>query len=154
MLPSLDRRLLAFCGSATRVATLAVLANSERPLSGYRVSKLAGMQPIKIYRELERATRSGLVRKDVEGFRLSDPDLRLLLRKRVRLSWSEGWFDQEGARAERAERVKRSSTKWFDLRRYRRNAFVAMRYAREIERPPEKDDWPYSRTTARSRKAR
>ena len=147
-----DDALVAFCGSETRVATLGVLANSERPLTGYRVSKLAGLQPIKVYRELAKATKSGLAQKTPRGYRLTDSDLRLLLRKRVRVSWFESWYDQEPARAARARRVRDSSTDWFDPGRYRPNPSVAKRYAKEIKRPPEKNAWAPSGGRVPSRK--
>lgn len=136
-----DDALVAFCGSETRVATLGVLANSERPLTGYRVAKLTGLQPIKVYQELDKATKNGLVQKTARGYQLSDLDLRLLLQKRIRVSWFESWYDQEPARGNRARAVWESSASWFDPRRYRANPSVAKRYAVEIRRPPEKDTW-------------
>ena len=134
-----DPGLVAFCGSKTRVSALGVLANSIRPVTGYRVSKVAGLQPIKVYRELDRAVESGLVEKTARGYRLVDPDLRALLQKRVRVSWSESWFADERCRTQRARGVRESTSGWFDPDRYRPNPSVAARYAREIERPPEKD---------------
>jgi len=134
-----DRGLVAFCGSETRVSTLGVLANAERPLTGYRISKLAGLQPIKVYRELERAIRAGLVGKSESGYRLLDRDVRTLLQKRVRVSWSEAWFADEGERAKRSRKVLENSVAWYDPRRYKSNSKVAKRYATEIQRPPEKD---------------
>ena len=139
MTRSSDARLVAFCRSETRVSVLGALANSEIPLTGYRVAKVTGIQPIKVYRELDRATISGLVVKSARGFMLADPDIRALLRKRIRVSWSESWFAEEGLRAERASKIRGSSIEWFDYRRYQSNPLVARRYAVEIERPPEKD---------------
>lgn len=147
-----DAGLVAFCGSETRVSTLGVLANSSEPLTGYRVSKIAGLQPIKVYRELERASASGLVEKTAQGYRLIDPDLRALLQKRIRVFWSESWFADEGARAKRAGEAQASDVGWFDMKRYQPNATVAFRYAKEMERPPEKDDFSGSPGAVISRK--
>lgn len=144
--------LTAFCGSGTRVATLGVLANSEEPLTGYRVAKLAGLQPIKVYRELDKANKSGLVQKTARGYRLVDSDIRSLLRKRIRVSWFQSWYDQESARRNRARAIRESSTDWFDSSRYLPNPSIANRYATEIERPREKDSWAPSRNRTASRK--
>lgn len=147
-----DDALVAFCGSGTRVATLGVLANSEKPLTGYRVAKLAGLQPIKVYRELAKANRSGLVQKTARGYQLADSDLRGLLRKRIRISWFESWYDQESARGKRAQAIRDASTDWFDPSRYRPNPSITKRYAKEIQRPQEKDSWAPSRKRTASRK--
>lgn len=147
-----DDALVAFCGSGTRVATLGVLANSEKPLTGYRIATLAGLQPIKVYRELAQASKSGLVQRTARGYRLIDPDLRTLLRKRVRISWFESWYDQESARGKRAEAIRESSTAWFDPSRYQPNPSIARRYAKEIERPEEKNSWGPSANRMASRK--
>jgi len=149
-----DPRLIAFCGSETRVSTLGVLANSSEPLTGYRVSKLAGVQPIKVYRELDRAVAAGIVRKGARGYVLSDPDLRALLQKRVRVSWSESWYASEGERGKRASRVGALSAKWVDSSRYEANPAVAARYATEFERPPEKADFAAREGVVISRKRR
>lgn len=147
-----DDALLAFCGSGTRVATLGILANSEKPLTGYRVAKLAGLQPIKVYRELAKASKSGLVQRTARGYRLADSDLRDLLRKRIRVSWFESWYDQESARGKRAQAVRESPTDSYDSSRYQPNPSIAKRYAKEIQRPSEKDTWAPSRDRIRSRK--
>ena len=147
-----DTALVAFCGSGTRVAALGVLANSDRPLTAYRVSKLSGVQPIKVYQALARASKAGLVQRTARGYRLTDPDIRDLLRKRVRVYWSESWYDQERARAERAEQIQGPRLRWFDPKRYRPNRSVAQRYSREVRRPKEKDAGGPRATGAKSRK--
>lgn len=149
-----DPRLIAFCGSETRVSTLGVLANSSGPMTGYRVSRIARLQPIKVYRELARAVESGLVEKTARGYRLLDPDVRSLLQKRVRVSWFESWFADEGNRARRARKARASSTRWFEPERYRANPSVAARYAAEIERPLEKDAYGGKEGSLPSRKLR
>jgi len=90
MKPRVDALLVAAFGSETRVLTLAALANSTAPLTAYRVAKIAGLRPPKVYDEIRRARASGLVTQSAGKLSLRDPDLRSLLRKRVRLF---GWDD-------------------------------------------------------------
>jgi hypothetical protein len=138
MTSRIDPGLAEFTGSETRVLTLGVLANATRPLTGYRVAKIAGRPEIKVYEELRRAIGAGTVEKTVDGFRLVDPDLRALLRKRVRLYWSEDWYSGEVERAARADAAKRLDSSWFDPSRYVADPKIARRFAKEFERPPEK----------------
>jgi len=149
-----DPGLVRFCGSETRVLTLGVLANSEAPLTGYRVAKISNLPQTKVYQELRRGIEAGYVERQARGFRLSDPDLRTLLKKRVRISWSEDWFGGEKRRTERSRAVASMSTSWYDPSRYTPNPAVARRYSREIERPPEKDelDSRAGRTLSRKRR--
>jgi hypothetical protein len=147
-----DPRLIAFCGSETRVLTLGVLANSKGPMTGYRVAKVAGVQPIKVYRELDRAVESGLVERSSRGYQLVDPDLIRLLQKRFRVTWSGSWFADEKAREARARRAGLTTDNWFDPSRYRRNPSVAKHFATEIERPSEKDSSDAMGTEVISRK--
>ena len=81
-----DPALVAFLGSETRARTLGVLANAEFPMTGYRVAVVAGVPRSRVYRELRRAIEAGIVRIEKDGYRLIDPDFRILLRKRIR--WS------------------------------------------------------------------
>jgi hypothetical protein len=133
-----DPGLAEFAGSETRVLTLGVLANATRPLTGYRIAKIAGRPEIKVYEELRRATGVGTVEKTTDGFRLVDPDLRALLRKRIRLFWSEDWYADEFSRSARAETVKKLDDSWFDPSRYVADPKIARKFAKEFERPPEK----------------
>lgn len=139
MRADIDSRIVALCGSETRVLTLGVLANAEMPLSGYRVAKVAGLPEIKVYQELRCNVEAGLVEKSAKGYTLLDPDVRALLRKRIRLSWSEEWYAGEAARASRAKETLALPARWFDRARYAPNPAIAARYAKEIERPAEKD---------------
>jgi hypothetical protein len=86
-----DPALVAFCGSVARARTLGALANAVAPMTGYRVAKVSGVPEPKVYPELRRALRAGIVRKEGKGFRLIDEDLRFLLQKRVRLYWDVDW---------------------------------------------------------------
>jgi len=134
----LDKGLVALFGSETRVSVLAVLAGASRPFTGYRVAKISGVQPIKVYSELRRLRDAGFVREVPSGWELSDPQVRRLVGDRVRIVWSEDWETGETERGRRAEKVVTESRPWFDTSRYAPNPAVAARYAKEIERPPEK----------------
>lgn len=154
MSDTVDSMLVAFCGSVTRATVLGVLANAVIPMTGYRVARVAQIQPTKVYRELRRAAEAGLVENTSRGYRLLDPDVRTLLQKRVRLYWSESWLAGEPDRAARSRAYDRSADDWFDPSRYRANPAVARRYASEIVRPPEKDLPGSGRETMLSRKRR
>lgn len=89
-------------GSEARARVLAVLANAKGPLSGYRISQLSNVQPIKVSQELQRMREAGLVQGQPKEGRgnewvLLDADLRSFLAKRVRVSWSEDWFNARSA---------------------------------------------------------
>lgn len=147
----IDPVLVALTGSETRARTLGVLANAERPLTGYRIAKLAGLAETKVYRELARAAQAGLVKKEESGFLLVPSDLRNFLRVRFRVAWSEDWARTYDQRMERARARIREATSLppLDYSKYRPNPAVARRYAREIERPAVKDDWPAGRRQGR-----
>jgi hypothetical protein len=148
----LDTGLVTLFGSETRVSVLAVLAGASRPLTGYRVAKVSGVQPIKAYAELRRLRAVGIVREVSSGWVLSDPEIRRLVGNRVRVTWAEDWQAGESERAQRAARLAGESTEWFDPSRYRPDAAVAARIANSIRRPPEKDDWPAGLPISRKRK--
>jgi hypothetical protein len=149
-----DPQLVALFGSATRVSVLAALAGASAPWTGYRVAKVAGLQEIKAYRELERLRAAGIVRTSGNGWVLPPGELRTFLARRLRVSWSEDWFAGENGRALRARRVLDRPTRWFDARRYRPDRAVAACYAKEFERPPEKDELALRSGLRRSRKRR
>lgn len=138
MKPRVDPALIAFVGSETRVLTMAVLANAGRPLTGYRIAKVAGLQPIRVYEELRRAIGAGYVKRRRDGFVLTDMGIRDFLRRQVRLSWMDDLLSSE--RARRAARAKALPTDWFDPTRYRPDPKIAARFAGFFERPPEKDE--------------
>ncbi len=94
-----DPVLVALFGSETRVRTLAVLAGAYRPMTAYRVAKVGGVPIQKAYEEFRRLGRSGLVTQRESGWVLADADVRALLRKRVRIRWSDD------LRAERAHNL-------------------------------------------------
>ena len=86
-----DPALESLFGSRARLLTMAVLANADEPLTGYRVSKIAGVPAQKVYPEIKKAVETGVVKEAEGGFVLSDPDIRELLQRRVRIRWDEEW---------------------------------------------------------------
>lgn len=89
---AVDRRLVALCGSETRVRTLGVLANAFGPLTGYRIGRTAQVPLPKVYRELRRLQSARLVANTSGGWVLRDPDVGALLRKRYRVAWAGDWL--------------------------------------------------------------
>ncbi len=87
-----DPALSGLVGSETRLRVLAVLANAQRPLSGYRVAKTGAVSISKAYPELERLAASKLVIRSARGWSIRDEDVAALLRKRVRIVDSGDWF--------------------------------------------------------------
>lgn len=100
---SLDTRLATLFGSETRLRVLAVLAGAPRPVTGYRLAVAAAVPFSKVYRELARLERAGLVARGPGGWRAADADVVRLLRKRVRVAWDGPWFT-ERQRRRRADR--------------------------------------------------
>lgn len=121
---------------------LGVLANSTMPNSGYRIAKIARVQPIKATRELRRLSDAGLV-EELPGPRggsrwlLTDQDLRAFFRRRVRiLPWSEvrGGFEE---RATRGRQLLKQIPP-VDFSKYRSSPEAVDRAA-QFARPPGKD---------------
>lgn len=149
MQPTVDPVLAAVFGSRTRLLTLAVLANAEKPLTGYRVAAVAGLPRPKVYAELRRAKRVGLTRELAAGVVLVDADVRALLRKRVRVRWDEEW-DRARAGWSRENRRILVKTLWTIRDRVREDpAFLrprgwrppagSARWQEELRRPRGKD---------------
>jgi DNA-binding transcriptional ArsR family regulator len=95
----IDPRIIATFGSETRVRILAVLANAHRPLTAYRVGVTGGVPFPRLYREIARLEKAGLVERKGSGWILVDRDVAALLRKRVRIVWDEDWFAEVDRRA-------------------------------------------------------
>jgi hypothetical protein len=144
-----DPALVAFCGSEARALTLGVLANAVSPMTGYRVAKVAGVPESKVYPELRRAVSAGIVRKEKDGYRLVDGDLRALLQKRVRLFWDVDWDRaRDGWDGETSQLLEQGMSA---IRRRLRNnsAFLrpdgwrppaaARAWDQELRRPADKD---------------
>jgi len=145
MKPEIDPAMIAAFGSETRVRTLAVLAGATRPLTPYRVGKTGGVALPKVYMELQRLEKAGIVRRSPTGVELADADLRGLLARRVRLSWSGDWGATYEERSRRARSLRPQIariTAAVDPSNYAPNPAIARKYAREFERPAIKDQWP------------
>jgi hypothetical protein len=87
----IDPGLVSLFGSQTRLLTMAVLANADEPLTGYRVAKIADLPRIKVYPEIRKGVATNLLARDGVGYRMIDNDVRTLLRKRVRIRWDKEW---------------------------------------------------------------
>lgn len=105
---AVDPDISALFGSETRVRTLAVLANSPAPLTGYRIAQISGDERTKVYDTLRGLARSGIIlsarRADGrESWELVDPDLRRMLIRRVRLAGEKEWDSAVASRVDRAK---------------------------------------------------
>ena len=130
-------------GSKTRVRTLAPIANSTTSLSAYRIAQVAEVPRTKIYDELARLEASGWVMKAAGPtgqtlWQITDPDLRRLIRRRMRI-YSAGDLVLEAPMRSIIARKAMARSK-------RRGPPAALfqpefrpRNAKDYDRPPEKD---------------
>lgn len=119
MKTELDPGPLAFAGSKTRVLTLGVLANAERPMTGYRVAKTAGLAPIKVYGGTSQGDEGRDGREGSRRVRACRQRPPFVLARKVRIFWSGDLVNS--SRADRAARAKALPTDWYDpsiLNRY------------------------------------
>jgi hypothetical protein len=137
---STDSALESFCGSRTRLLTLAVLASADAPLTGYRIAAVAGLPREKVYPELNKARSAGSVIRDGAGYSLVDPELRALLRVRTPVTWNSYWDradrpspDTVDAELRRIRKLTRGLTLYDSRNRIPPDAL------RELERDPEKN---------------
>ncbi len=70
-------------GSTVRAGVLETLAHTSAPLSGYRVARTIGAEPIQVLTIL-KALGPDLVQHTPQGWILVDDRLRLFLRARLR----------------------------------------------------------------------
>jgi hypothetical protein len=138
----LDPGLSVLFGGDTRASILAVLAGASAPFSGYRVAKVARVQPIKAYAELRRLRDAGFVSETASergksAWQLSDSNLRSFLERRVRVAWWNDWEPGMEQRASRAEEVLAKVGR-FDLSKFKPNP-SAVSNPEEYVRPTEKD---------------
>jgi len=138
----MDPGLPALFGGDTRASILAVLAGASTPFTGYRVAKVAQVQPIKAYAELRRLRDGGFVSETSNGngktsWVLADPDLRSLLTRRIRVAW---WNDWEPGAERRALRAKAALARVgrFNLSKFKANPSIISN-PEEYTRPAEKD---------------
>lgn len=122
---TVDPGLVALFGSEDRVRTLAALANADAPLTAYRVATIVGMKPPNVYRELKRLVRFNEVARSPTpqgtlGWKLTDADVRALLRRRLRIVWSEDLLRGRSERGRRAAlAVRRSARIPLDLSQFK-----------------------------------
>jgi hypothetical protein len=156
----MDPGLSVLFGGDTRASILAVLAGASTPFTGYRVAKVAQVQPIKAYAELRRLRDAGFVRETSSGsgkssWLLTDSNLRSLLARRVRVAWWNDWEPGMERRARRAEATLAQIGR-FDLSKFKPNP-SAISDPEEYSRPAEKDRVLKTmglRTSTRKRRAR
>jgi DNA-binding transcriptional ArsR family regulator len=138
MKPTVDRSLVAAFGSETRVLTLAALANSSVPLTAYRAAKIAGLRPPKVYEEIRRAKANGLVGQVGGKVTLLDPDIRDLLRRRVRIFGLGDWLTEKDRR-EVSRKAIADRLQTLPSPRFRRERGWAPRAPEIYQRDPKKD---------------
>jgi hypothetical protein len=140
---TVDPGLAALFGSEDRVRTLAALANADAPLTAYRVALIVGMEPPNVYRELRRLLRFKEVERAPtpegrDGWRVVDADVRALLRRRLRVVWSQDLMRGAQERSRRAAlAVQRSSRIPLDLSRFTPGRPLT---ATTVRRRQEKDE--------------
>jgi DNA-binding transcriptional ArsR family regulator len=142
-----DPGLVALFGSQTRVRTLAPLACSPSPLTAYRVAWMTGVQRTKVYSELRRLAAAGVVAERKSGgnrstWELVDPEVRSLLRRRARISWSEDWLADLNRDAGKQSPIQLQQQREDFFRRVRRPKSVpraAKAILAEMKRRPGKD---------------
>ena len=128
-------------GSEDRVRTLAALANASAPLTVYRVATIVGIKPPNVYRELKRLLQFNEVQRastpeNRDGWVVVDPDLKALMRRRLRIVWSQ---DLTGSARERERRaalaMQRSARDPLDLSKFKACASPrSMRFDGETRR--------------------
>ncbi len=106
----LDSQLVTLFGSETRVSVLAALAGASSPFTGYRIAKIADVQPIKAYAELRRLRDAGIVReipgkKGRSAWELPPGEIRSFVGGRTRLSWSNEWMNSPRRQVTPADRA-------------------------------------------------
>lgn len=141
----------AVLGSANRVRALATLANAYRPLTAYRVAKIARVPRTKVYNELRRLGRAGVVQERRGRGRRStwvllDLDLARYLRVRVRIAWSEDLARVAARRAAgEGALLAAAPADWFEPRDFPPDPIVAHRIrardAAEVRRPEGKGEF-------------
>ena len=137
---AVDPEIGRLFGSGTRVRTLAILANTAQPLTGYRIAQISGDEQSKVYSELRRLEQGRLIlstrsTRGVKVWVIGDPDLRRFLRRRVRLAGSKEWSSRVRQVAP-LDRTALSKVLEIDLSNF---PPIPKKAATEFVRPPEKD---------------
>ena len=138
-----DRGLVALFGGETRVRTLAPLANASTPLTAYRVAVISSLPRTKVYAELNHLAKAGVVvkivdRPGVSTWVLKDPDIRSLLRRKVRIGWSGDLAAAAPSLAERSRELYRANERLPLDPKLLRGPYRP-RNPRDFFRSPEKD---------------
>lgn len=139
---TVDPGLATLFGSEDRVRTLAALANASAPLTAYRVATIVGIKPPNVYRELKRLLLFHEVEKaptpeNQDGWVVVDPDLKTLLRRRLRVVWSQDLTRGAQERERRAAMaMQRSARDPLDLSKFKPGRTPS---ANEIRRRSQKD---------------
>ena len=143
--PEVDASLVSLCGSRTRLLTMAVLANANEPLTGYRISLIANLPREKVYPELRKGVATGILEAGNGGFRMVDADVQALLRKRIRIRWDQEWDRaRRGWDEETREKLSNllasipNDPTYLRPRGWKPSP-SARKAIREMERPPSKD---------------
>ena len=136
----IDPALVRLFGSRTRAAILGVLANSGRPLTAYRVAQVTGAQLSKVSLELRRLGLSRVIGRAPTSnvnpaWVMTDPSLRAMLRRRIRIFWLDDWNEEVGRLSRRSQTIPRLR---IDLSRYRAEP-QSVPNRREFLRPELKD---------------
>ncbi|MGP8072160.1 MAG: hypothetical protein ACLPZM_03405 [Thermoplasmata archaeon] len=142
----LDSQLVTLFGSETRVSVLAALAGASSPFTGYRIAKIADVQPIKAYAELRRLRDAGIVReipgkKGRSAWELPPGEIRSFVGGRTRLSWSSEWMNSPRRQVTPADRAFVLQIAEAAAKRARPRSIPpgARAILSEMARPPEKD---------------
>ena len=145
MRAGVDPALLSLFGSQTRLLTMAVLANADESLTGYRIALIAGLPREKVYPELRKGVATRLLVRTPDGYQLIDEDVRRLLRKRVRIRWDKEWDrEREGWNERTRDRLDAllasipRDPAYLRPRRWKPSV-SARAVIREKRRPPSKD---------------
>jgi hypothetical protein len=88
-------------GSEVRSSVLAVLANANGPLTGYRIARTGGLPQPKVHVQLRRLAKAGITVRKAEGWVLVDLRLAALFTRHRRVLGWEDWR-QEHRRRENA----------------------------------------------------
>jgi hypothetical protein len=142
MMADVDPGMVSLFGGETRVRTLAALSSSSQPLTGYRVTRLTGVQPTKVYEELRRLAKTGVVAEQATlngrmGWIVTDPDVRSLFRRRVRIFWEVDRQTELANRVRNRDSPEQALAS-FSLMGYRRSPNTVPNQS-EFVRPAAKD---------------
>ena len=142
----LDPQLVALFGSETRASVLVALARARYPQTGYRIAKVANIQPIKAYSELGRLLAVGVVRRTSGAsgrftWELPEGAVRTFVVNRARISDWVDWMADPRRRVSSADRrfARRLNAAATGRPPPKSIPPAARAILSEMTRPPEKD---------------